>query len=209
MPAWSARSTFTICCAPAWCSTRGFVNGVSMLPEFSAALLGRAARVRLVCFDIDGVLTDGGLIYGPQGEALKAFHVHDGLGLKLVMQAGIEVAIVTARDSAIVAARMRDLGVDRVHQGERDKLARVRAIAQSLSLDLDQVAYVGDDLPDLSAMKAVGLAIAVANARAPIAAIAHWRTTAHGGRGAARDVCELLLHAQGKLEAAIAAFDRA
>ncbi len=180
-----------------------------MLPEFSAALLGRAARVRLVCFDIDGVLTDGGLIYGPQGEALKAFHVHDGLGMKLLMQAGIAIAIVTARDSAIVAARMRDLGVDRVHQGERDKLSRVRAIAQSLAIDLDQVAYVGDDLPDLSAMKAVGLAIAVANARAPIAAIAHWQTMAHGGRGAAREVCELLLHAQGKLEAAIAGFDRA
>jgi len=159
------------------------------------ALLERAASVRLACFDVDGVLTDGRLWYGPQGETLKVFHVHDGMGLKLLLDAGIEVAVVTARRSAVVTSRMTELGISRVHQGVADKLECVKGIIAELGCDLAAVAFIGDDLPDRDAMCAVGLAIAVSNARAPVREIAHWVTSAHGGNGAVREVCDLLLFA--------------
>ncbi len=164
--------------------------------EFPPELLQRAAGVRLACFDVDGVLTDGRLWYGADGEALKAFHVHDGLGLRMLMAAGIEVAVVTARSSAAVAARMADLGVTRVHQGVSDKLACVAALAAAIGCDLTAVAFTGDDEPDAAAMRTVGVAIAVANARPSIHSLAHWSTRAAGGVGAVREVCELLLSAR-------------
>lgn len=162
-------------------------------PDFPQELLERAAGVRLACFDVDGVLTDGRLWYGADGESVKAFHVHDGLGLRMLIDAGIEVAIVTARCSAAVGARMADLGISRVHQGVPDKLQRVRTLAAELGCTLAAVAFTGDDLPDAAAMCAVGLAVAVANARPEIHDLAHWSTRARGGEGAVREVCELLL----------------
>ncbi len=159
--------------------------------------------MRLACFDVDGVLTDGRLWYGADGEALKAFHVHDGLGLRRLMGAGVQVAVVTARSSGIVSARMRDLGITRVHQGVDDKLACVSAIAQSLGLALRQVAFIGDDLPDRDAMRAVGFAIAVANAGSGIRDVAHWCSTASGGAGAVREICELLMAASVPAERAM------
>ncbi len=159
-------------------------------------LLQRAAGVRLACFDVDGVLTDGRLWYGAGGETLKVFHVHDGMGLRLLLDAGIEVAVVTARRSDAVAARMAELGISRVHQGVADKLACVRGIVAELGCDLGATAFVGDDLPDCEALCAVGLGIAVANACAPVRDVAHWVTSAAGGHGAAREVCDLLLSAR-------------
>ena len=164
----------------------------------------RAARIRLAAFDVDGVLTDGRLHYGADGEQTKSFHVHDGLGLKLLRAHGIAVALITSRSSRAVEQRASELGIDEVHQATGDKLAQLRAICAQHALALDAVAFTGDDLPDLAPMAACGLAIAVANAHPWVLARAHWRTPRNGGRGAVRDVCDLLLDAQGKSAAVLA-----
>ena len=124
----------------------------------------RAARIRLMVLDVDGVLTDGRLYFGPQGEALKAFDVRDGHGIKLLMAGGIEVAILTARRSDIVTARMRELGVARVLQGQSDKRAALAALLAELGLAAEQCGYMGDDLPDLGALQLAGFAAAPADA---------------------------------------------
>ena len=156
----------------------------------------RAARVRLVIFDVDGVLTDGRLYYGASGEELKVFHVHDGQGIKRLQKAGVKVAVISGRDSAAVTRRMQDLGIEHVFQGDEDKLPILERLLKLLGLAPEHVACVGDDLPDLPLLKHAGLAIAVANARPELKAAAHHVTGAHGGRGAAREVCELILEAR-------------
>ena len=171
-------------------------------------ILERAARVRLAVFDVDGVLTDGKLWYGADGRELKAFHVHDGLGLKRLRSNGIEVAIITARLSHVVADRMAELGIAHVYQDQKDKRTCLGQLLHALKLSPGQAAYTGDDLPDLAAMQDVGLAIAVANAHVWVRARAHWRTQLAGGEGAAREVSDLLLAAQGKADAELAAFLR-
>ena len=178
-----------------------------MLPtDLPADIKERAARVKLAVFDVDGVLTDGKLIYAADGHEIKAFHVHDGLGFKRLLANGIEVAIITARMSHVVTERMAELGVAHVYQDQKDKRACLRRLVDALRLDADEVAYTGDDLPDLAAMSSVGLAVAVANAHPWVRERAHWRTRLAGGNGAAREVCDLLLAAQGKAEAELAAF---
>ena len=166
----------------------------------------RAARIRLACFDVDGVLTDGRLSFDADGRESKSFHSQDGLGLKLLADYGIEVALITARDSPIVARRGAELGLAHVCQGEKDKLARLDALRAARGLDYAQVAFTGDDLPDLSCMLRVGLAVAVANAHPSIRDIGHWRTHLPGGHGAVREVCDLLLAAQGRADAVRARF---
>jgi 3-deoxy-D-manno-octulosonate 8-phosphate phosphatase (KDO 8-P phosphatase) len=183
------------------------------LVGIDAALLARAAKIRLACFDVDGTLTDGRLIYdggstshsanepaheATQSRESKAFHVHDGQGLVLLRKAGIEVALITARRSAAAERRGRELAV-RVHTGSGDKLAQVDALCAELGIGRDAVAFMGDDLPDLPAMRAVGLAAAPADAHAWTANAAHWRTRASAGMGAARELCDLILVAQKKL----------
>jgi 3-deoxy-D-manno-octulosonate 8-phosphate phosphatase (KDO 8-P phosphatase) len=177
------------------------------LSEIPAALLARAAQVRLACFDVDGVLTDGKLWFGADGqERLKAFHVRDGLGIKLLEDHGITVAVISARSHPALVARARELGIRHLHQGERDKLARLDSVCESLGLVLEQVAYVGDDLPDLAPMAGAGLAIAVADAHPWVRERAHWCTANRGGDGAVREVADLLLAAQEKTAAALARF---
>lgn len=178
----------------------------SPLDEVPAAIRARAARIRLACFDVDGVMTDGGLYYSDGGHEAKRFHVLDGLGLKMLLESGVHVAVITARDTPAVTQRMRDLGIDHVHVGVRDKRACMQGIAESLGLALDEVLHVGDDLPDLGVMSVVGFAVTVANAHPLIAACAHWQTTRRGGDGAVREVCELLLAARGQYEGAVARF---
>ena len=169
-----------------------------------AAILQRAARVKLAVFDVDGVLTDGTLWYAADGHELKAFHVHDGLGLKRLLANGVEVAIITARMSPLVTERMAELGVAHVYQGQGDKLACFEQLRAALGLAPEQVAYTGDDLPDLKVMLRVGLAIAPANAHPWLASRAHWRTQRAGGQGAAREVADLLLAAQGRADSELA-----
>lgn len=162
-------------------------------------LLARAARIRLACFDVDGTLTDGRLHFDAAGGEMKAFHVHDGQGLVLLRRAGIHVALITARASTAVERRAGELGID-AHCGIGDKLAVVGQLCRQLGIGMDEVAFMGDDLPDLAAMRAAGLAVAPANAHAWTAREAHWRTGARGGEGAARELCDLLLTAHGVID---------
>lgn len=166
--------------------------------DLPADVRERAARVRLAAFDVDGVLTDGRLSYLADGSEAKSFHVHDGLGLKLLRRAGIAVAWITARNSPVVAHRAAELGIDHLQQGETDKIARLRSLAAARGLDLREVAYMGDDLPDLACLARVGLAIAPANAHPWVRDRVHWRTRLEGGRGAVREACDLILAARGE-----------
>ena len=157
-------------------------------------------------FDVDGVLTDGSLHYGAEGEMMKTFNVHDGLGIKLLQEAGIQTAIISARKSPQVVKRAADLGIDHLHQGGHDKLTPFNALLEKTGLTADQIGFIGDDVVDLPLLTRVGLAVGVPNGRPDGIARAHHITTAGGGRGAVREVCELLLHAQGKYEQVMAQF---
>lgn len=164
-------------------------------------VLARAADVKLVVFDVDGVLTDGRLLLGDNGVEYKAFHSRDGHGMKMLGRTGVELAIITGRRSQLVAERMASLGIVHVHQGHASKLPVFEKLIADLGLTESQVAYVGDDVVDLGIMARVGLAVAVANAHPLVLEQAHWHTMNDGGRGAAREVCDLIMHAHGTLDA--------
>ena len=168
------------------------------LADIPADVLARAAKVRLAVFDVDGTLTDGRLWYAEDGHETKVFHVHDGLGLKRLMANGVQVAIISARISHPVALRAEELDIAHVYQGQGDKRVCLNQLLEALALAPDEVAFVGDDLPDLPPMRMVGLAVAVANAHTWVAEQAHWRTRLGGGQGAAREVADMILQAQGK-----------
>jgi len=152
--------------------------------------------VRLLCVDVDGVLTDAGMYYGPDGEVLKKFNTRDGMGLARVREAGVAVALISGEDSAIVHARAAKLKIDDVFTGVSDKRAVVESLCARQHLELDEVAFVGDDLNDLPALEIVGLACAVADAAEPVKAVAHYVTQQRGGDGAVREVCELIISAK-------------
>jgi 3-deoxy-D-manno-octulosonate 8-phosphate phosphatase (KDO 8-P phosphatase) len=169
-----------------------------MSAAVTADIAARLARIRLLLLDVDGVLTDGRLYYGADGETLKAFHARDGLGLRLVMAAGLTVGIVTGRRGPALAARCRDLGITLVFDGVRDKAGVLEAIVARTGIDPEQMAFVGDDLVDLGLMRRVGLAAAVADADDLVRAAAHLVTAAPGGRGAVREICRHWLVARGE-----------
>jgi YrbI family 3-deoxy-D-manno-octulosonate 8-phosphate phosphatase len=156
----------------------------------------RARRIRLLCVDVDGVLTDAGMYYGPDGEVLKKFNTRDGMGLARVREAGVAVAIISGEDSAIVHARAAKLKIDDVYCDAANKRAVIDALCDKHGIALEQVAFIGDDLNDLSALESVGLACAVADAAEPVQAVAHYVTRRRGGDGAVREVCELLIAAK-------------
>jgi 3-deoxy-D-manno-octulosonate 8-phosphate phosphatase (KDO 8-P phosphatase) len=158
-------------------------------------VLARARRIRLLVLDVDGVLTDGRLYLSAAGEELKVFHVRDGSGLVAVLRAGIEVAIISGRDSAAVTRRAAELGIDRVLQGVADKGAALDVLLTELGVAAEETACVGDDTPDLPMLRRVGLAIGVADSHPALREAVHWLTPSPGGRGAVRDVCDLLLSA--------------
>ena len=160
----------------------------------------RARRVRLAIFDVDGVMTDGTIFMGARGEAFKAFNILDGHGLKMLRESGVVTAILSGRKHAAVERRAKELSIDHVVQGRSEKVPEFERLLKRLKLGADACAYMGDDLPDLAVMRRCGLAVAVANAVAAVKAEAHYVTAAHGGRGAVREFCDLVLRAQGKLE---------
>ncbi len=164
-------------------------------------LLARAAMVELVAFDCDGVLTDGRLLLGDDGVEHKAFHVRDGHAMRMLAEAGIGVAIVTGRSSRAVELRAAELGIEHLVQGCRDKVAALGSIGERAGVAPAAMAFVGDDLVDLPAMRCCALAVAVADAHPRVREYAHWCTSNPGGRGAAREVCELVLRARGLLAA--------
>jgi 3-deoxy-D-manno-octulosonate 8-phosphate phosphatase (KDO 8-P phosphatase) len=148
---------------------------------------------RLLVLDVDGVLTDGRLYFGPRGEAFKAFHVHDGHGIRELQRHGVVVAVISGRRSRAVTARCRELGVPHLYQGVRDKLAVLERLCARLAVPLSACAGVGDDLPDLPLLNAVALSFAVANAHPAVRRAARFVTRLPGGAGAVREVCDLLL----------------
>jgi len=176
-----------------------------LLAPLDEDTIKRLQAIRLMAFDVDGVLTDGRLWYGDQGEVFKSFHALDGHGLRLLKECGITVALITGRESDIVTRRASELGIAEVHQNIRDKLSCLKEIVERRNLTLDQVGYMGDDLIDITAMRRVGFAASVPNAPHYITQLAHWVADVAGGMGAARQCCDLILAAQGHLGSYFAA----
>jgi 3-deoxy-D-manno-octulosonate 8-phosphate phosphatase (KDO 8-P phosphatase) len=163
----------------------------------------KAQEIKLVIFDVDGVLTDGSLYFGDDGQEYKAFNSRDGHGMKMLQYSGVEIGIITGRTSDVVRHRMQNLGVEHVYQGKQEKLPAFEELRTKLGLQAHQIAYVGDDVVDLPIMRRVGLAIAVNDAHSLVKQHAHWLSPSPGGRGAAREVCEMIMEAQGTLKSAL------
>ena len=170
----------------------------SLSDYYRPEVIAAAKKIRWLVLDVDGVLTDGRLYYGNNGEELKAFNIQDGLGIKLLQKAGIGVAVITGRSSALVDRRARELGINPVVQGREDKLTALQELQALHPMALEEIAYIGDDLPDLAVIRRVGLGITPANGRPHIAAHATIQTAAAGGHGAVREIADLLISAQGQ-----------
>jgi 3-deoxy-D-manno-octulosonate 8-phosphate phosphatase (KDO 8-P phosphatase) len=188
------------------CSMPGFAEMKISAGKFPPEALRRAAAVQLVVLDVDGVLTNGTLIYGGNGEELKIFNVHDGTGLVLLLQAGVEVVWITGRESAAVALRGREIGVTAVFQKVRDKLSLFLSMLEERGLAKEQAACMGDDIQDLLLLSNAGLAVAPADAQPAVRRMAHYVTERPGGRGAVRELCDLVLEARGQWEGILKRF---
>lgn len=172
----------------------------------NADAIARAARIRLMIFDVDGILTDGSLYFGPEGEFIKSFNVLDGHGIKLLQQSGVAVAIISARKSPIVARRAEDLGITEVRQGVHDKRLAFEQLLSQNAMSADLCGFVGDDIIDLPVLTRAGFAASVPNGHPEVRTRVHYVTQAQGGRGAAREICDFILRAQGNYEAALAPY---
>ena len=170
------------------------------------AHIERAARVKVMIFDVDGVLTDGSLTYGPDGEATKTFFVLDGLGIQLLRKTGVQTAIISARRSPIVVRRAADLGIDHVYQGQHDKRLAFAELLAATGAAPDECGYIGDDVIDLPLFARVGFAVTVPSGHPEVQHRAHYVTKAPGGRGAVREVCDMVMRAQGTYEQALAPY---
>lgn len=168
--------------------------------------LTQAQNIRLIAFDIDGIMTDGGLYLSDSGEEFKRFNSLDGHGLKMLKASGIELAIITGRTSRCVELRAKNLGITYVFQGVEDKLSAMQSLLKQLELNADQAAYMGDDVVDLPVMRRVALAISVPQAPQIVRDHAHYVTQRHGGHGAVREACEWLMSAQGTLDSQLARY---
>ena len=166
----------------------------------------RAKAIKLAIFDVDGVLTDGRLYFLTDGSEFKTFNTLDGQGIKMLINSGVRTAIISGRSTPVVEKRANNLGIQHLYQGREDKLVVLDELLGELGLDYAQVAYLGDDLPDLPVIRRVGLGMAVANAAGFVRQHAHGVTAARGGEGAAREFCELIMRAQGSLAAALDAY---
>lgn len=166
----------------------------------------RAASIKLLLLDVDGVLTDGRLFFGNNGEEFKSFSTLDGQGVKTLQKSGVKVGIITGRTSNLVARRANDLGISILVQGREDKWDALQEILQEHPVGLDEIAFMGDDWPDLTVMTRVGLALTVANAHPSVASRAHWQSSERGGEGAVRAACDLIMQAQGTFDAVLASY---
>lgn len=170
------------------------------------AVIAAAKKIKLLLLDVDGVLTDGRLYYGNSGEELKAFNIQDGLGIKLLQRGDIQVGIITGRVSALLQRRADELSINPVVQGREDKLTALNELLDTLDVQMEEIAFMGDDLPDLAVIRRVGLGITPANGASTLAQQALWQTTQSGGQGAVREAAEMILEAQGKLQPLLASF---
>ena len=177
-----------------------------MQNEWPESLLAKAAQIRLIALDVDGIMSDGKLYFSATGDELKAFNILDGLGLKQLIAAGITVAVITGRKSPLTEKRMRDLGIPHLVQGREDKKAALQELVSTMNIRPEAIAYMGDDLPDLPALRFAGLGITVPNGYWLVRQHADYCTRAGGGDGAVREACDLLLSAHGKLDAALAPY---
>lgn len=169
-------------------------------------LIEKARQIELVIFDVDGVLTTGALFYGDDGQEYKAFNSRDGHGMRMLLDSGVQIGIITGRESEVVTLRMRNLGISHVLQGRRDKLPAYLEMKAMTGITDDKIAYVGDDVVDLPVMKRVALAVAVQDAHPLVKQHAHWQTPSAGGQGAARDFCEFVMEAKGTLQSTLEAY---
>lgn len=169
-----------------------------MPKKLSASLIKKIKAVKLLILDVDGVMTDGRIIYDDDGKEIKIFDVKDGHGIKLLMRAGIDVAIITARESRVVLHRAKNLGIDIVYQKAMDKVEAFNEILQKKQLSEKEVAYVGDELVDIPLLRKVGFAVAVKDAVAEVKKYVDFVTEKNGGHGAVREICELILKTQGR-----------
>ncbi len=168
--------------------------------------IARAARVRLMIFDVDGVLTDGSLYYGPDGESIKRFNVLDGHGIKLLQRSGVATAIISARKSEIVARRAADLGIQHLQQGVQNKRTAFEQLLAHTGLEREACGFVGDDVLDLPILLQAGFAASVPAAHPEVRSRVHYVTGAGGGAGAVRELCDFIMRAQGTYEGALAAY---
>jgi 3-deoxy-D-manno-octulosonate 8-phosphate phosphatase (KDO 8-P phosphatase) len=166
------------------------------------SVLVQAKKIKLLVCDVDGVFSDGRIYLGNDGEELTAFHTQDGFGIKALGRSGVDVAVMTGRRSAIVANRMTALNVKHIIQGQEDKLPALLTLAKELALNIDEIAYIGDDMPDLPCIIQVGLGIAVQDAHPLVKLKADYTTFTLGGFGAVREVCDLIMQCQGTLDGA-------
>lgn len=180
-------------------------NGNTLYGEVALDILQRAQKIKLLVCDVDGVFSDGRIYLGNDGEELKAFHTKDGFGIKALGNSGVDVAIITGRQSTIVANRMSALNVKYIVQGQEDKLPALMALATQLNLAPDEIAYIGDDIPDLACILHVGLGIAVSDAHPAVLAKANYTSFIRGGFGAVREVCDLIMLSQDTLNSATGA----
>jgi len=166
----------------------------------------KAKNIKLVIFDVDGVLTDGSLFYGDDGQEYKAFNSRDGHGMKMLQETGVRIGVITGRTSEVVLHRMKNLQVQHIYQGRLEKLPAFEELINKLGITPEHTAYVGDDVVDLPIMLRVGLAITVPNAHDLVKQHAHWISSKPAGAGAARDICEMIMKAQGTYDAAMAKY---
>ena len=177
-----------------------------MTDKVPSSVIKAAKKIKLLLLDVDGVLTDGRLYYGNSGEEIKAFNIQDGLGIKLLQRAEVQVGIITGRVSALLERRATELGIHPIVQGREDKLTALQELMQTMAINLDEIAFVGDDLPDLAVIRRVGLGITPANGSSMLSSQTHWQTSKQGGDGAVREVAEMILGAQNKLPYILAAY---
>jgi len=169
-------------------------------------LQARAKQIELLLLDVDGVLTDGKLYFSSQGYEMKAFHTLDGHGIKMLRKSGVEVGIITGRKSPLVQKRAQDLGLKLLLQGREDKFTALEELLQSHPCQLEHIAFMGDDYPDLLVMQRVGLALTVQNAHPAVVERSHWQSQAKGGEGAVREACDMIMHAQNTFAKALAQY---